>query len=251
MPSQTGTIKWRVQATQADNAAYTISSSEQTDSFVVNSAGGNIGGLFVYDTGNTDKWGIVNSVASGQVLASSGAGSLPAWTASPTVTSLVFSGGSNLVGSTANVIEQYNGTNAQDFRIFNTRTDAANNEYVRLTWSGNKLFFGTVANGTGSARAISFTIGSNSKWEIDTSGNLVAFTDNNIDIGQSGANRPRNVYIAGTLTLSGGTLLATSAALTNGAAANTGTLTNAPAAGNPTKWIPVNDNGTTRYIPAW
>jgi hypothetical protein len=38
---------------------------------------------------------------------------------------------------------------------------------------------------------------------------------------------------------------------TNGAAAAAGTLTNAPAAGNPTKWIPIDDNGTTRYIPAW
>ena len=39
--------------------------------------------------------------------------------------------------------------------------------------------------------------------------------------------------------------------LNNGAGAATGTLTNAPAAGNPTKWIAINDNGTTRYIPAW
>lgn len=38
---------------------------------------------------------------------------------------------------------------------------------------------------------------------------------------------------------------------TNGAAASTGTLTNAPSVGNPTKWIPVDDNGTTRFIPAW
>lgn len=37
----------------------------------------------------------------------------------------------------------------------------------------------------------------------------------------------------------------------NGAAASAGTLANAPAAGNPTKWIPIDDNGTTRYIPAW
>lgn len=36
-----------------------------------------------------------------------------------------------------------------------------------------------------------------------------------------------------------------------GAAASAGTLTNAPSVGNPTKWIPVDDNGTTRYIPAW
>lgn len=40
-------------------------------------------------------------------------------------------------------------------------------------------------------------------------------------------------------------------AFTDGAAASSATLTNAPAAGNPTKWIPINDNGTTRYMPAW
>jgi hypothetical protein len=46
-------------------------------------------------------------------------------------------------------------------------------------------------------------------------------------------------------------LMRTSVAWTDGAGAATGTLTNAPTAGNPTKWIPVDDNGTTRYIPAW
>lgn len=40
-------------------------------------------------------------------------------------------------------------------------------------------------------------------------------------------------------------------ALPNGAAAALGTLTNAPAAGNPTKWVPFNDAGTVRYIPTW
>lgn len=46
-------------------------------------------------------------------------------------------------------------------------------------------------------------------------------------------------------------LLQTSVALNNGAAAGAGTLTNAPVSGNPTKWIPINDNGTTRYVPSW
>lgn len=46
-------------------------------------------------------------------------------------------------------------------------------------------------------------------------------------------------------------LLETTATLTNGAAAAAGTLTNAPAAGNPTKWVAINDNGITRYIPTW
>jgi hypothetical protein len=37
----------------------------------------------------------------------------------------------------------------------------------------------------------------------------------------------------------------------DGSSSHIGTMTNAPAATNPTKWIPVDDNGTTRYIPAW
>lgn len=39
--------------------------------------------------------------------------------------------------------------------------------------------------------------------------------------------------------------------LDNAAGSSAGTLTNAPAVGNPTKWLKIDDNGTTRYIPAW
>ena len=46
-------------------------------------------------------------------------------------------------------------------------------------------------------------------------------------------------------------LIKTSVAMNNGAAGFAGTLLNAPVAGNPTKWIPVNDNGTIRYSPHW
>jgi hypothetical protein len=46
-------------------------------------------------------------------------------------------------------------------------------------------------------------------------------------------------------------VLTTTSAVTSGAGSGAGTLTNAPSAGNPSKWIPFNDNGTTRYIPAW
>jgi hypothetical protein len=41
------------------------------------------------------------------------------------------------------------------------------------------------------------------------------------------------------------------ASFDNGAGAQAGTITNSPTVGNPTKWIPIDDNGTTRYIPAW
>lgn len=39
--------------------------------------------------------------------------------------------------------------------------------------------------------------------------------------------------------------------LPNGAGAQVATLNNGPAAGNPTKWIPIDDNGVTRWIPVW
>ncbi len=53
------------------------------------------------------------------------------------------------------------------------------------------------------------------------------------------------------LTINDTIILRSTAALADGAAAAAGTLTNAPTAGNPTKWIPIDDNGTTRHIPAW
>lgn len=59
------------------------------------------------------------------------------------------------------------------------------------------------------------------------------------------------VTLANITTPGGAAFHTTNTAMTNGAGASLGTLTNAPSAGNPTKWIGFNDNGTTRYIPAW
>lgn len=55
-------------------------------------------------------------------------------------------------------------------------------------------------------------------------------------------------FLAGTDTNS---LVRSLVALANGAAAQLATMTNGPTAGNPTKWIPIVDNGTTRYVPSW
>jgi hypothetical protein len=52
-------------------------------------------------------------------------------------------------------------------------------------------------------------------------------------------------------TADGSFLLRTGATLANGAGAALGTLLNAPAIGNPTKWVPLDDNGVTRFLPAW
>lgn len=48
-----------------------------------------------------------------------------------------------------------------------------------------------------------------------------------------------------------GQLLRSNVALANGAGIAAGTLGNAPAVGNPTKWLAIDDNGTVRQIPAW
>lgn len=59
-------------------------------------------------------------------------------------------------------------------------------------------------------------------------------------------------YSADTHTFAGDAFLHRSGTtLDNGAAAAVGTLTNAPTAGDPTKWVAIDDNGTTRYIPTW
>lgn len=119
----------------------------------------------------------------------------------------------------ANVLAQRNGTNAQTARVYTTY-GGSGSDYERA--------------------AINTSLGAYVEFAAETAGT----GGDNLDVrltpvGTGGVNFP------------GGTLLKTRAALTNGAAAALGTLANAPAAGDPTKWIPINDNGTTRYIPAW
>jgi hypothetical protein len=171
-----------------------------------------------------------------------------------TAVSMKIGSAGTLSGGTANILALDNGTSAQGVQIYNT-TSAGGANYERATFDwiqvANEFILGTQNGGTGTARTMSFMTGNSRRWQITSSGHFIAATDNTFDIGATGATRPRNLFIGGGITHGSATLLTTTTALTNGAAANTGTLTNAPAVGNPTKWVPINDNGTTRYIPAW
>ena len=66
-----------------------------------------------------------------------------------------------------------------------------------------------------------------------------------------------NVSITGgsvavnTLSNSETRLMSSATTLTNYAGASVGTLNNAPAVGDPVKWIRINDNGVNRHIPTW
>lgn len=124
-------------------------------------------------------------------------------------------------GTSVGAIPSGSGTLAQWF-LYNT-SDANNAGYFRSLISGTAVTLQANASGTGTA---------------PTSLTLSAFTSYVTDV---------------SWTMPGGTapLLRTNTAITSGAGANTGTLTNSPVAGNPTKWFPINDNGTTRYVPAW
>lgn len=79
-----------------------------------------------------------------------------------------------------------------------------------------------------------------------TAGSNIAITnaDGSITIATSSS-------ITADINNNTGRLIDSTVSLTNGAGALVGTLTNSPVTGNPTKWIPIDDNGTTRYIPAW
>jgi hypothetical protein len=96
-----------------------------------------------------------------------------------------------------------------------------------------------------------------------------------VDIGlsESGTTRVHILTVASTLAVTGSTtltglltanggitvvgganLLTTNTDLTSYNSSNTasiGSSANAPYPGDPTKWIAINDNGTTRYIPTW
>lgn len=136
----------------------------------------------------------------------------------------------------ANILAQRNGTNAQAFRVYNTFTDASNYERVSIGWSANTLTLAAENAGTGSNRGITLqgkaeTIvestlsqvtlktGGSSRWFVSAAGLLGAVVDNTLDIGASGANRPRNLYMGSWIRMATTTVASLPAAATAGAGA--------------------------------
>jgi hypothetical protein len=111
--------------------------------------------------------------------------------------------------ASGNALALRNGTNAQAFRVYNTYTDASNFERAGFEWGSNVCNFGTHASGSGVFRKLALLgsgidfVQSNVglRWSINTSGHFLAGNDNQFDIGASGANRPRNVYVGTSLVV--------------------------------------------------
>lgn len=132
------------------------------------------------------------------------------------------------------------------------------NASTSYTWSGTSTFTGPfiVQKASGNSVTISLVQTGVATWAINnpSSGTDLELKANNttrLTLTYNG-NLVIPAPVSGRcLTIADNTLLRTTVSFSNGAAAAAGTLTNAPTAGNPTKWIPIDDNGTTRYIPAW
>jgi len=56
---------------------------------------------------------------------------------------------------------------------------------------------------------------------------------------------------AGFTSNEAGAILHSGTVITGGGTSNVPTMTSGPQTGNPTKWLPYDDAGVTRYIPAW
>ena len=110
----------------------------------------------------------------------------------------------------AGTLAQRNSTNAQAFRVYNTYTDAANYERLEFMWSSNIATIQTLAAGTGVGRVLNFSALSmgfytsgTQRWLFNNAGNMIAATDNTYDIGASGANRPRDLFLGRNLVVAG------------------------------------------------
>lgn len=157
-----------------------------------------------------------------------GNGSAGDYSGSLKLANLNLSGNALLYGNAANTLALRNGTNAQAFNLYKTYTDASNYERAvfDFTTKANNLTIGTQALGTGVVRSVEL----NSSYQLTliassgaglylqtngvlrfyvdgggAGGHFLAYADNTYDIGASGANRPRNVYVAGKLITAAGT----------------------------------------------
>jgi hypothetical protein len=114
-----------------------------------------------------------------------------------------------LARDVANQLALRNGTNPQAFNLYNTFTSSTIYERAESTWTGNVFYFGTrKGSGGGSARSMSFITDGQDRWNIGTTGNITAGTDNTYAIGNgTGALlRPSSIFLAAPgITIGSGT----------------------------------------------
>lgn len=103
----------------------------------------------------------------------------------------------------AGIMAQRNLANAQLFRLYNTWSDASNNEVFQIGFSSNTALLTSRKNGTGTQRSLTmdaasilFQSGGTDRWTVNSSGHLLASTDGAVNIGAAGATRPGIAHLA-------------------------------------------------------
>jgi hypothetical protein len=186
-------------------------------------------------------------------------------------------------GNTAQV-GSGNAVSAKIFRSILTAQSAAGSNLVTISADGtlilgtppNSLASGAIAASGANATFNYVYLGGNRIYSSGGWTSIETYNGSaNVDIGlsESGTTRVHILTVASTLAVTGSTtltglltanggitvvgganLLTTNTDLTSYNSSNTasiGSSANAPYPGDPTKWIAINDNGTTRYIPTW
>lgn len=151
----------------------------------------------------------------------------------------------SVANGNSSVLVLPNGTGTASSVLLRGSSSGANDSFGQMVIiDGSELRFSSSSVGAGVVAPMTWQFNGAEAMRLLTAGRLLI----NRTTDTAGAER---VQIDGSLSINSAVMIRTYTAFTNGAGAALGTLANAPAAGNPTKWIPVNDNGTTRYIPAW
>ena len=119
-----------------------------------------------------------------------------------------------LTSDAAGILAQRNGVNAQAFRVYNAYHGTTADEWLEIDWktTGGTVKIGANRGATGGARALALSIdgapvfglsatagASNAWWSITRAAHLLCAADNAYDIGASGANRPRNIYVGASI----------------------------------------------------
>jgi hypothetical protein len=155
--------------------------------------------------GNTTSAPTALSVgATGTVLAGA-TGADPAFTATPTLDSIVGSGGQSLVLTTADVTEIYRSTNPQLLYLYNTRTSGSNYERGGIGWASNSLQILTNSAGAGGNQFIQVAPGGTATWRFHTDGSLRPLASGE-DVGTL-ALPARTVYASTSFNLNGTALV--------------------------------------------
>lgn len=106
-------------------------------------------------------------------------------------------GGASLVGDAANILAQYNGTTAQESRIYNTHTSATNHERGIFKWASNVFQVGTEkGSGGGTARDLALVTDGTTRLTIGaTSGNLTIASGGSLLVTSGGVRVPSGNYV--------------------------------------------------------